>query len=236
MPSADSPRSPWLRGLDVLSITAFGGLFGLAAWRLGGWPEGAAAPGLVLAGAAGILAADLGTGLVHWLGDRCFDADTPILGPTLIRPFREHHDDPLAITRHGFLEVTGNNALFLLPIAASVAALAPAFGRDGWVTLLVGFLTVMAWVALASNPIHRWAHMRRPPTPARWLQRHSLILSPRHHARHHDGRFDRCFCVATGWMNPVLDRVVWLRPTGRPRRQVEGAQSARHAEAGVGRF
>src|SRR5215213_1101845 len=59
----------------------------------------------------GLLASDLITGLFHWAGDRLFRVDTPVVGATFIRPFREHHVDPKAITRHDFTETNGNNCL-----------------------------------------------------------------------------------------------------------------------------
>jgi plasmanylethanolamine desaturase len=60
-------------------------------------------PRSALAVAAGYLAADLASGLVHWFCDRFFEQDTPLIGRVLIHPFREHHREPRAMVRHGFL-------------------------------------------------------------------------------------------------------------------------------------
>lgn len=154
---------------------------------------------------AGIAAADLATGIVHRIGDRCFHESTPWIGRTLIQPFREHHDDPTAITRHGFLEVTGNNALLLLPVLAWMGWLAPAFGGSAAASFTLPFLTAFVAAAFLSNPIHRCAHLARVPAPIAWLQRCRLLLSPEHHARHHQGGHQTHFCVVTGWMDPLID-------------------------------
>ena len=157
---------------------------------------------------AGILLADFTTGLCHWFGDTFFEEDTPILGAMWIQPFREHHRDPLAITRHDCLEVSGNNCLLLLGILVAARALGPslesAAGALSW-----GVLLVFSLFVAVSNQLHRWAHAPRPPHPVRWLQRRGWILVPEAHGRHHRGRHDQDFCVTTGWCNPWLDRVAF---------------------------
>src|SRR5262245_57817816 len=65
-------------------------------------------------------AADLVSGFVHWTADTWGSPDMRILGPAVLRPFREHHIDPLAITRHDFVETNGNNCLASLPAALTV--------------------------------------------------------------------------------------------------------------------
>jgi ubiquitin-conjugating enzyme E2 variant len=154
-------RARPLAALDALSLVAFAAS---AAWllaRLGGAPPRAWWPGLVLAGLAGVCAADLATGAAHWLFDRCFGESTPGVGPAFVRPFREHHRDPTAIVGHGFLEVSGNNALALSPLLWLCAGLARDFGRDPAASAWLAFGLVAIVTAFVSNQIHRWAHARR---------------------------------------------------------------------------
>lgn len=153
----------------------------------------------------GYLLADLVAGTVHWMADRCFDPSTPVLGPLLIEPFRAHHDDPTSISRHDFFEVSGNNALVSLPLAAALLALPVPHDVASTLLFVLGFSFSAAVVA--TNLFHGWAHAASPPAAARWLQRHGLILTPTRHARHHRGEHDRAYCVTSGWLNPLLDRL-----------------------------
>lgn len=78
-----------------------------------------------LACVAGYAAADLVSGLAHGFCDTFFEEETPVIGPILIRPFREHHRDPLAMVRHGFLEMNGNTCLAVTPLLVLTVALGP---------------------------------------------------------------------------------------------------------------
>jgi hypothetical protein len=74
---------------------------------------------------AGYIKADLISGIVHWLADRYGTETTPILGANFIRPFREHHFDPKAIVRHGFIETNGSNCIVSAPCMAIAFLLLP---------------------------------------------------------------------------------------------------------------
>jgi ubiquitin-conjugating enzyme E2 variant len=127
----------------------------------------------------------------------------------------------MAITRHGFLEVSGNNALALCPVLWLGAGLAPGFGAGLVETLWLGFVLAAVAGAFVTNSIHRWAHAVEAPRFVRWLQRRGVILTPDHHALHHQGAHDRAYCVTTGWMNPLLDGLGVFRSVERihrPRR------------------
>jgi hypothetical protein len=158
----------------------------------------------VLALALAFLVSDLVSGLVHWWCDTFFAEDTPILGSALIQPFREHHRDPLAITRHGFFERNHANILAVLPILVwDVLTDASAAGGRAAVfatAFLAGFGLAMAM----TNQIHAWAHSPRVPRVVRQLQRAGLLLRPRHHVRHH--RDGLAYCITGGWLDAPLER------------------------------
>ena len=152
----------------------------------------------LFAAAAGWLAADFASGLVHWFADTFFEEDTRCIGPLLIQPFREHHRDPLAMTRHGFLELTGNSCLVLLPVVGAALAL----------PLSLFFQAAVATFALglfATNLFHKWAHDSVAPGCVRWLQSRWLILPPAHHRRHHSANHGAAYCVTTGWTNSIAE-------------------------------
>jgi len=160
---------------------------------------------LIGAALLGAVAADLASGLVHWACDTFFAEDTPVIGRALILPFREHHRDPLALTRRTFLRVSASNFLgstgvlavvWLLGTSIGVAA-SPLF--DVWATILTGSLAV-------TNQIHKWAHLPHVPRPIVWLQTVRLILTPAGHDQHH-ATGAGAFCITTGWLNPALDRL-----------------------------
>jgi ubiquitin-conjugating enzyme E2 variant len=180
-------RSRWISIIEFLSLAVF-----LCLWaaRL---PEARLSLVQVLIAYA---AADAASGLIHWFADTRFAETTPILGRLLIQPFRRHHLYPADLTRHGLLELTGNSALFLLPVLLLPL---PA-------CLLLTFTASL----VGANVFHKWAHQERPPVLARVLQRARVILPKHHHARHH--ATGRCaYCVTSGWLNPLLDRLLHAR-------------------------
>ena len=152
-----------------------------------------------------MVAADAVSGVVHFLADHFGDEHVPILGPNVIAPFREHHVDPSAMTRHGLVETNGDNAVgVLLGVCASLA-LFPMGPLSTLQVALISALIAFFVALLVTNQIHKWAHAQRAPRVVRWLQSRALILSPEHHLRHHrDTR--RAYCITTGWCNRLVDR------------------------------
>ena len=165
-----------------------------------------------------VFAAKSPTGTVHWFCDRFFSEHTPILGAILIRPFRDHHVDPEAMTRHGLLELHGNSCI---PVIAALGAARLLLGEAPGALCLSFDLWLGAFVAasMATNQFHMWAHATSVPASVRWLQRLGLVLSPERHARHHCGEFDRSYCMTSGLLNPLLDR---FDRFGRLERRIRG--------------
>jgi ubiquitin-conjugating enzyme E2 variant len=156
---------------------------------------------LLLAAFGGYALADVASGLTHWFCDTFFREDTPGIGPLLIRPFREHHRDPEAMTRHGFLELTGNSCLGVLPLLA-LAAWRP------WTPVFDAGLLAFALALFATNQFHKWAHSATLPRWVSLLQRCRLILNPAHHGIHHTPPHKAAYGVTNGWMNVILDRIL----------------------------
>jgi len=204
-----SARPRTIRLLEVASVAAFAVAAGALAARLWSvpWDRSSLLP--MCAGALlGYVAADVVSGIVHWFCDTFFQDDTPVIGRAFIHPFREHHVDPLAITRHGFFEVNGNNCLALVPVVAAVLVLGEPGDGDEVPALFGQSLALgFALATFTTNQIHKWAHQQRPAAAVRWMQGTGLILSPAHHDRHHSTPHRQAFCITAGWLDPLLDRM-----------------------------
>lgn len=155
---------------------------------------------LLLPQALGVfLAADLVTGVVHWLEDVFADESMPFIGRHVARTNIVHHHFP----RH-FTRLTWWQSSWLL------CGLAAGFLLAAWSG---GFLTWQAWLfallCANANEIHKWAHRTRAENgPAiAFLQNIRLLQTPRHHARHHTNPKDCHYCTISNLLNPLLDRI-----------------------------
>lgn len=152
------------------------------------------------------LGADFVSGFVHFVGDTFGHEEMPWVGPNFIRPFREHHTDPRAITRHDFVETNGNNCIVCIPTALAVWYFLPA-STELWANLAAAFSSwFMIWIFM-TNQFHKWSHLEEVPGWIAALQRWRLILEPSHHDVHHTAPFDKYFCITTGWLNPILYKI-----------------------------
>ncbi len=165
---------------------------------------------VLLAAALGAVAVDGLTGLVHWACDTWGDEKTRWVGPGLIEGFREHHRDPNAMLSHDWIVVNREPAL--AATAALLGLLWP--GVHGWLMahpMAYAFVCSFAAYGAAANQLHRWAHEPHPPRWVAALQGAGLVLSPSRHARHHRAPSLSGYCISTGWLNPLLDRLGFWR-------------------------
>ncbi len=164
-----------------------------------------AAPALIpLVLLAGYLAADFISGVVHWTFDTWWSPETPIIGRTLVRTFREHHVDEKAITRHDFVETNGSNALAALTLVGfGFACRGEASSPFG--SFMAGMFFIASLFTSITSQIHKWAHMARPPALIRFLQRARILLTKEAHALHHAAPYTKSYCITCGWMNPTLN-------------------------------
>jgi ubiquitin-conjugating enzyme E2 variant len=196
------------RTLEIFGIATFGALAAVVAGRIGSAAVGGQWALVGLAAVGGYIAADFLSGLAHWLFDNWGTVDTPLFGRNFIRPFREHHDDPLAITRHDFVETNGNNCLATVP-ALAAACVIPMDSGGGM--FAAAFIWALGVAVFATNQFHKWAHMDHPGRLVRRLQRWHVILPRDHHALHHRAPYATHYCITTGWMNVVMERVIGSR-------------------------
>jgi hypothetical protein len=195
------------RRFEIGAIILFALLAGWSLWRLAVAAEWCLFPVLLVAAPLGWLATDLLSGLLHWTFDSFGSTNTPVIGNSFIRPFREHHVDPQAMTRHDFIETHGASCFAVLPFLL-VTSVMPVEGIGSLLTQT--FLLTLALGALATNQCHKWAHMDEAAIPAvvRRLQRWRLVLPRRHHRLHHTAPFDSHFCMSSGWLNAPLNALL----------------------------
>lgn len=214
-PAESSPLNEprrWLpRIVEPTSVAAFVGLQLIGWVRLFstnnvGWGELSVA--FVAAGLSAWFLADLASGVVHYLADNVGGPDTPVVGPLLIAPFREHHRAPEAMLENGFLERNANNALIVLP----------AFVWVLWVDLdslwIVGAAVcslLLGWWIFVTNQIHAWAHSQEVPGVVRRLQAAGVFLSFEQHDCHHRAVREAApgshYCITSGVCDRVVERV-----------------------------
>jgi hypothetical protein len=135
---------------------------------------------------------DLLTGLYHFVTDRGWNFKHQVA------MFRDHHVHNRMI---GF---------DYQPMFAGLPVMLAGVFMESSFVLAAGSFAVLAQIP------HYYAHVQNPPPLARLLQRIGLMISPEHHAGHHGGKFDRNFCIFTGWADYLLNPLVRLFPEGEP--------------------
>ena len=135
---------------------------------------------------------DLLTGIYHFFTDRGWNLSHQVA------LFRDHH------VNNRMLGFDWQPMLAGFPVMLA-----------GWFAESSFLLAAGSFAVLAQIP-HYYAHIPNPPPAVRLLQRWGLMITPEHHAGHHGGKFDRNFCIFTGWADYVLNPLVRLFPAGDP--------------------
>lgn len=182
---------------------------------------------LLLAVPLGVIGGDFMSGIVHWAADTYGSEETPVIGPSLVKPFRLHHLYPRDITTHGFVELTGNVCLLAVPLLSASLYVLWVIPASATVAFFVICLALISAATVATNQFHKWAHQESPSRLARCLQRTRLVLEPRHHQQHHTRPFDSNYCITNGWLNPILNRLQFFRRLEATIRVLFGAETAR---------
>ncbi len=218
----------WNRAMEVASIGVYFAIAMLFIWELGKGLT-ALALGRVAGGelafcliAIGLpllayVAADLVSGLVHCAADNFGRETTPIFGTAFIKPFRDHHRDPTAITRHDFIEANGNSCLVNLLVVVPTYLFVP-LTTNAWGMAWGSFILAFTICIVLTNQIHKWAHMPKPPLGILTLQKLGFVLTPTTHQVHHTTPFDRYYCITNGWLNPWMDKLgvfEWMVRVGK---------------------
>jgi len=220
-PTPSAVRTRWLFGTydypvshRVVELVAASTLLGFGLpWAASVWRgaseriSAATVPLLLLVLTAAYAAADLASGTVHHLLDNHGSPDTPVIGQKFVKPFRDHHVDPLAMTHGDFIAVNADNMLVTLPVVITAAVLGDARNHPYLHLFALGLVVGV----VLTNQIHKWAHLGEVPRTVRWLQHRGVILSPRHHAVHHSPPYDANYCITWGVVDVVLNRVVARR-------------------------
>lgn len=203
------------RLLQLVGITLFFGLTAVVLSRLSLttlYLTAGEAGCLVLAAVfAGYLFADFSSGVIHWVFDNYGKETLPVIGPAFIRPFRHHHAAPRDLCEHGFVQLNGNNCLVSLPMFWIAAGSEIGPDKAGSTLFFGLFCVSTAWFVFGTNQFHAWAHATDLPRWVQRLQGTRLVLPPAHHSRHHSAPHNQAYCITSGLMDAVLDRIAFFR-------------------------
>jgi ubiquitin-conjugating enzyme E2 variant len=210
----DYPRAHRILELASVALftvfaTAFGVRVAQALSHRWGWIT---VPAVVASAVVAYAVSDLLSGLVHFLFDNFGSPSTPVIGQKFVKPFRDHHGDPMAMTHGDFVAVNADNFFACLPVLVPGYFLIDV-ERHPYAGV---FLVALMLATIVTNQIHKWAHLPQVPRLVRAAQARGVVLSVEHHRVHHTAPFDDHYCITWGRLDPLLDR--FARRVARNRR------------------
>ncbi len=163
---------------------------------------------LCVATIMGMVFADFVSGLLHWLFDTWFSELQPRLRRMVVM-VREHHIQPLAIFKYRFYQDAAPLSMIamlltapvLLPVVLSTGPASTARYCFAWACVIADLCIVFML------EFHKLGHRPMARGLLGQLQRCHLLLSPRHHSKHHRGRHDADYCIVNGLADHILGRV-----------------------------
>lgn len=158
-----------------------------------------------------LILGDLVSGLVHWIADTYFSEETPVIGQSLVKPFRLHHLYPRDICTHDLVTTVGNVCIIAVPVLAICIYLLWSWDDSSWLAFAILCVALMSLATVLTNQFHKWAHQEQPSRMVCWLQRTRLVLPPAHHQIHHTRPFNMHYCITNGWLNPILNEIGFFR-------------------------
>ncbi|KHJ90577.1 hypothetical protein OESDEN_09579 [Oesophagostomum dentatum] len=178
----------------VIAAVLFGFVFInlLRSWDSSIWKS------VLICAVLGIMTADFASGLVHWGADTFGSVET-YFGKMFIRPFREHHVDPTAITRHDFVEVNGDNFMLCIPNLSHILYQQLTYSQGElrqwaafhWYILLLGI-----YVAMTNQQTSLFDQVRG------YIEKLQI---------HHIAPHACYYCITTGWLNYPLEYIGFWR-------------------------
>ncbi len=139
--------------------------------------------------------ADFISGIVHWWQDRYGNPKWKIVEPNLI-----HHLRADAFLKHSYYKRNAHTYILSAVLAGAIYAIPGVQISTALILFAFGSQTV---------EIHAASHRSKAKNGkfVRFLQRHRIIQTARHHARHHKPPHTGGYCLTTNILNPILDRL-----------------------------
>jgi hypothetical protein len=187
-----------------------------------------------IAGAIGLLLADLYSGLIHWGTDTWFDE---LQIERVVSIAREHHLYPSNIVDYGLADYAGYTSWpSVVVFGPALALLTSIFSPSRAILVAVLICGQVSGFMLFGTHFHRLGHARPGNWLIRFLQSAHFLITPQYHARHHRENHDTHYCVVNGWMNPICDAIGFWRGLENVVHALTGAVPRRNDHEWFARF